>query len=268
MRKALFIIFISLVLIFLYGHYIEINNFKIHNYTIYNENIPDSFKELKIIHFSDVLYEQNYSENLLDKLVAKINEYKPDVIIFTGDLLKGDKQYNEEDYNLLADIFSKMDAKLFKFAVVGDNDESHLEEYKDILYKSDFILLDDENKLFFYKDNTPINIIGLRHEDKLDELLQTDTEYQYSLLITHKPDIIDKLNSYDIPTILVGHSLGGIINIPYYGGLFKKNGAQTYINDYYNVYNKELFISNGLGYEKFNFRLFNSPSINIYHFDN
>ena len=53
MKKILFIIIILLTLLFLYGRYIEPNNIIIKEYTINTEKIPESFKELKIVHFSD-----------------------------------------------------------------------------------------------------------------------------------------------------------------------------------------------------------------------
>jgi len=161
-----------------------------------------------------------------------------------------------------------MEASLYKYAVIGDNDNSKLDKYKDILYEANFNLLDNENMLFFYKDTTPINIIGLTNTDNFATLLEADVEYDYTLVITHKPDLILNLTSYDIDTIISGHSLGGIIEIPFYGGIIKKDGAKTYINDYYKLNNTEIFISNGLGYEDFNFRLFNTPSINVYRFNN
>ena len=164
-----------------------------------------------------------------------------------------------------------MEASLYKLAVIGDNDEKNLKEYKDILYESNFILLDNQNKLLFYKNETPINIIGITDITKIEDfntLLTTEVPYNYSLVITHKPDTFNELKKYNINTVIAGHSLGGLINIPYFGGLIKKEGAKTYLNDYYKENNQELFISNGLGYEEINFRLFNAPSINIYRFSN
>ena len=75
------------------------------------------------------------------------------------------------------------------------------------------------------------------------------------------------MSFYEIDTVLSGHSLGGIIKIPFYGGLIKMDGAKKYINGYYKNNKTALFISNGLGYYKFNFRLFNTPSINVYSFN-
>lgn len=267
MKKVITIIILILFCLFLYGKYIEINNFKIKEYTIKNKSIPESFKELKIIHFSDILYKSK-NENKIKDVITKINEQKPDIVIFTGDLFNSNEKYSDNDYKILTEHLNNINATLFKFAVIGDNDEKFLDKYKDILYESNFTLLNNENKLIFYKDITPINIIGLTNLDNIANLLETDVSYNYSLVITHKPDYLDNLSQYNIDTILSGHSLGGIMNVPFYGGIITKNGAKTYINDYYKVSNTEIFISNGIGNEKYEFRLFNTPSINIYRFDN
>ena len=265
MKKIFLFLIIIVVCIFLYGHYVEINNFKIHEYTIDTKDIPESFKDLKIVHFSDLLYEPSYSKNL-EKLVNNINQENADIIIFSGDLFKDGIKYSDEDYKYLSDNLKKIKASLYKYAALGDNDEKFLDKYKDILYDADFKLLNDESTLLFYKDETPINIVGITNPNKIEELLTKDEEYNYSLVITHKPDNITYLSNYDVDTILSGHSLGGLVNVPYYGGLIKKDGAETYINGTYEVNNTNLYISNGLGYENFNFRLFNTPSINVYRF--
>ncbi len=263
MRKFLLIILLCLISLFLYGKYIEVNKIKINYYEI-KGNVPGSFKDLKIVHFSDILYDKN--EERLNKIVAKINEEKADVIIFSGDLFKKGRKYSEDDLNVLKDNFKNLKASLYKIAIYGDNDYDEEKNYQDLLFDADFKLLNDSNMLFFYKDNTPINIIGLNDVTKIDDLLNTEIPVNYNLVITHKPDNFINLENKNINTVLSGHSLGGIINIPYVGGIIKKEGAKAYLNSYYNINDKELFISNGLGYEKVNFRLFNSPSFNVYHF--
>lgn len=267
MRRIIIIIFLLCTLVFLYGRYIEVNNFTTKEYTINSTEIPDSFTDLKIVQFSDILYDKDF--HFWDKLVDEINKNTPDIIIFTGDLFKKGVTYDDNDYDTIKKYLSKMEANLSKFAVIGDNDQEYIEKYTDILYETDFELLDNENKLFFYKDNTPINIIGITDFNNIPDfnsLLSSDVEFNYNLVITHTPDTVLQLAPYNIDCVLTGHSLGGIINLPFYGGIIKKNGAKTYINDYYKIQNTDLYISNGLGYEDFNFRLFNTPSINIYRF--
>ena len=266
MKRIIFTIILILAIVFLYGHYIEINNIKTHEYVIKNESIPDAFNELKIVHFSDILYNKN-SEKLVN-IRKKINQENADVIIFSGDLFKSGINYQEEDYNMLKKFLSSMDAELFKFAVIGDNDLAYLDQYKSILEASNFILLDNDYKLLFYKDITPINIIGLTDTtSNLEHLFTHEVDYNYTLAIMHKPDEIINLNKYKIDAVLSGHSLGGVINLPFYGGIMTKDGAKKYVNEYYLVNNTNLYISNGLGND-INYRLFNTPSYNVYRFSN
>ena len=269
MKKFLIFFTLFVILVFLYGHYIEVNFLTTHKYTIKDNDIPNSFKELKIVQFSDVLYtKEKNSQKLFEKAIKKINAENADIIIFNGDLFDKDIKYNENDYNYLKKELKKLEASLYKYAVIGDNDQKFIEKYKDILYEADFTLLDNESTLLFYKDETPINIIGLSDTSNISELMQKDVAYKYSLAIIHKPLNIDKITEQNIHTIFCGHTLGGIIELPYIGGLIKKDKDSIYTNGYYKVNNSNLYISNGLGYEKFNFRLFNVPSINVYQFAN
>lgn len=264
MRKIVLTIIVFLIMLFLYGRYIEPNNIKVKEIIISNTPISTSFGELKFLHFSDLLYDGNQKK--LEKIKNTINDLKPDIIFFTGDLFNNKITYNDDDFNNIKDFLENIDAELYKFAIIGENDINRLDKYKDILYESNFILLDNSNFLLFYKDNTPINIIGLNTNYDIEELLNSDIPYNYSIVLVHKPDEITNINIDKINLVLSGHSLGGIINIPYYGGLIKKDGANTYINNYYKVKNTDLYVSNGIGYDNFAFRLFNTPSISVFRF--
>lgn len=267
MKKIIFIIFIILVLIFLYGRYIEPTKLNVKQYVINTDKISESFKDIKIVHFSDLLYKRE--KDNLNKLKDLINKEEADIIVFTGDLFDSNTSYSEEDYNDLKEFLTSLNANFYKYAVYGEEDEKYLDKFKDIMYDSNFVILDNTSTLFFYKDVTPINIIGITNIDAdINSLLQSDIEYNYSLVIMHKPDYVDNLKEYNVDTVLSGHSLGGIINIPYYGGLIKMSGSNTYVNGNYKIDNTELFVNNGIGYKLFLFRLFNTPSISVYRFNN
>ena len=106
MKKFLIIFIIILILIFLDGHFLEPNLLKINEYNITSENITDSFNGFKIIQFSEILYNGQGLKNI-SKLVTKINEQKPDIIIYTGDLLNKNYQMNEKEINSIIEEFSK-----------------------------------------------------------------------------------------------------------------------------------------------------------------
>ena len=86
MKKAFIFLIIFISLIYLYGKYIEPYSFKVREYAITNERIPEFFDGYKIIHFTDLYY----NGDKLDKIVNHINELNTDLIVFTGNLLCND----------------------------------------------------------------------------------------------------------------------------------------------------------------------------------
>ena len=251
-------IMILLLLLFIYGRYLNTTGFKVHEYSI-KTNIPDNFNGLKIIHISDINYLHTTNKNELKNLVKKINLIKPDIVVFTGDLLNTNITYSDQDFKDLTKILNTIKTKIGKYAVNGEEDKK-FDEFETILKNSNFTILNNEYKYIYNKTNEPIIIAGI--SDNLKNIDYTNTTY--SILLVHKPDYIDDIDYNNYNLILSGHSLNGYINIPGIKNIFLEKGAKTYYNSYYKLNNTKLYISNGIGTKKFKFRILNKPSINFY----
>ncbi|MEG1142377.1 MAG: metallophosphoesterase [Clostridia bacterium] len=265
--KRFFLIFIlSISCFFLYARYINTTGLKINEASIESTTIPKSFNGFKIAHFSDTLLGNTTNIDTLKNIVKKINNSNPDLIVFTGDLISKEKNINEEEKETIINEFKSLKSSTNKYAVIGDNDEVNIDEYKDILEKSGFILLDNKKEYLFYKDITPIKVIGVNNKESIDTLLTNEEGIYptFTLALTHKSDNINFLKDKQIDVVLSGNSLGGLIRIPFIGGIIKKEGSKTYIDSYYEVNNTKLYVSNGIGTEKLKLRSFNTPSISIY----
>ncbi len=265
MRKIAFKIFLCLIILFvviyLDARYLNTTGLKVNEIPIYIDNFYDDYNGFKIAHFSDVLYGSTTDINSLKKVVTKINELNADVVIFTGNLLYNDNINTEETEKITKEL-SNIKAKLYKFAIIGNNDQDYLSTYQSILNESSFTLLDNTNKLIYNNSSIPLNFIGLTNTDNLELY---NNEY-FNITLTHYPDNIKKLDN--TPLVFAGHSLGGQIKIPFIGGLIKTEGANTYLDSYYEVNNTKLYISNGIGTTKLKIRLFNKPSITLYRLYN
>ena len=84
--------------------------------------------------------------------------------------------------------------------------------------------------------------------------------------MVHEPDaILDILEQKKSSSlILAGHSINGSINLPGIKQLLLPVGAREIKEK--EMKNKNIYISNGIGVNNINFRLFNTPSINLYRF--
>ena len=267
MKKVIIVIVVILLSLFLYSRFINTNGFKIVENTISITNIPDAFQDFKIVQFSDLLINSTKNVNDLENIVNQINEMKPDIIVFTGDLIYRDYNISEEEIENIKVNLKKLDCTLYKYAIIGDNDAESVDLYKEIINDSGFILLDNQSSYIFYKDVTPIKITGITDINNVDNALYIADELEtfYNIALTHEPDNIDTLANKDIDLVLAGHSLLGQIRVPFWGGILKKDGANKYLDDNYTTNNTQLFVSGGLGTDNnIPFRLFNKPQINLY----
>ena len=260
--QILLLLIIILFIFFIYARYINTKGLVVHESAIVKENINSDYNGFKIVHFSDIHYGRTTLEEDLSKIVEEINLLKPDIIVFTGDLFDSNN-ISDDDIKLVTNYFKKLESRLFKFAVIGDYDQKYLEEYQSILESSNFILLDNSSYLIYDNSSIPLNIVGLTNTNDISDLYNND---YFTITLIHEPDSTSNINNSDL--VFAGHSMGGQIKIPFIGGIIKKEGATTYINDHYVINNQSLYISSGIGTENFSFRLFNKPSINFYRLYN
>lgn len=266
MKKILIAIIILLSFVLIDGFFINPNGFKIVEKKIYVDNLPESFEDFKILQISDLLISNKKDINRLKNIKAKSNERKPDIIVFTGDLINSKNDLTDNDINDIIDILKSLECNLYKYSVIGDNDQKNIDLFNKIMNNSGFKILDNESTYLFYKDINPIKITGINTIDV--KTVETNEELTpiFNLVLMHYPDYADNL-SFDNAVALSGHSLKGKIRIPFYGGIIKKDGAKKYIDDYYEIDTNKLYVSGGIGTENVKFRFNNKPEINFYRLE-
>lgn len=269
LKKLIISTIIIIVLSLLYINLIGTKLIEVKEYKISSMSLPQSFNGLKIVHFSDIHYGTTINDIELNKMVNKINELKPDIILFTGDLIDKNINIDDKTKQEVIDILNKLEVKQYKYAIYGDEDNN--ESFKEIMESTNFILLDNSSTLLYYKDSNPILITGYNTIESSpnyslinDPVNEIDTNMFYKIVLVHEPDSFDYISSYNPNLVLAGHTLGNTINIPGIKNLFIQKNAKKYSNDYYNINNIDFYISNGLGTSNFKSRINNRPSINFY----
>ena len=255
--KNLFIIFILLAI---FVRFYGVSQIVTKEYSIISKEIPRGFDGMKIVQISDIHYGTTINESNLKKMVNKVNQLKPDIIVFTGDLVA--KGINPTD-KIKAEItvnLSKLKAPIVKYAIAS-NEDLESDSFYDLITNSGFTLLNNEAKLIYNNDDEPIELVGISNINNKIEL--TDN---YKIALIHKPDDFDNIKNDNYNIVMAGHNHGGIIRLPFLGGLINIEGAKKYHNDYYEIDNTKLYVSSGLGTSNINFRIFNQPSINLYRF--
>ncbi len=269
--NIIIIIAIFFTMVFLYAKYIGVKGIKTKEYRVESNILTSNFSGIKIVHFSDLLYKSTIVNEDVTELIDKINIFKPDIVVFTGDLVNENVTLTEEEKTFLIDNLSKIEATIGKYAIYGDSDY-HLDDYDEIMEQSDFQILNNSYEEIFYKTNESIYIVGLPSSIKdsidLNESFKfyDENNRKYIIVLVHDGNTIKFIDEskYEVDLILGGHSLNGSIVLPYYGGLFIDKNCYKYYNEYYSKGITNIYISSGLGTNKYKYRLNNKPSFNLY----
>lgn len=274
--NIIIILFLLLIGCFLYARYISTTGLIVKEYSVTSNKIPANFDGVKIIHISDIHYGSTTLMKDIKRLVNRVNEIEPDLIVFTGDLIDEAYTISDEDKSELIKQLSKLDNNLGKYAVYGEEDITN-EDFNIIMKDSGFTLLDNSYDLIYNKGLTPIYLGGtsssLSSTIDLDKTFlyykkETKSVYepQYKIILTHEGDNASDIISYDKDTdlILAGHSHNGQIVIPFYGGVYIPEGSKKYSAPHYNISGTNIYISSGIGTSIFTYRFLNKPSINLY----
>ena len=155
---------------------------------------------------------------------------------------------------------------------MGNHDYNKIETVENIYNDAGFNYLNNSYDIIYGKNSGKIFISGIssvsyKQDDMTSalEYLKDNKDIDYKIVLVHEPDFADNIiNEYSVDLILSGHSHNGQIRIPLVGALYTPENAKKYYDEYYSINNTDLYISSGIGVSKYNYRLFNHPSFNLY----
>jgi len=101
-----------------YGVVRNAYNYQFHKHKISLSKLPSKFKGFKIVQLSDIHAGSFNQTRPIERVIDQINDLKPDLILFTGDLVN-DLAEEMEPYKAL---FGKLKAKHGVYSVLGNHD--------------------------------------------------------------------------------------------------------------------------------------------------
>ncbi len=272
--KNILKVILLIALVTAYGHFIEPKIITHKEYNIKIENLTSNFEGFKIVHISDIHYGRVFDKKQMRKLINSINAQKPDIVVLTGDLIDKDTKINENIVKEISSELAKIETVAGKYAINGNHDLK-FDEWTNIISNSGFKNLNNTYDTIYKNGYNFMVIAGastFKDKQSINDKLKPALDYInafdkdgpfYNILIMHEPDYIDDLIDNKFNLILAGHSHAGQTRTPF-GPIILPNGATKYYESNYKLENSDLYISNGLGVSSYNFRLFNTPSYNIY----
>ncbi|MGC6431980.1 MAG: metallophosphoesterase [Jejuia sp.] len=268
----------------LYGIYKGKYNFKVLNYTLTFEDLPEAFDGYKLTQISDV---HSGSFDDIEKVkyaIDLINQQQSDVILFTGDMVNNEAK----EMKPYIEVFNKLKAKDGLYSVLGNHDygdyirwesdeakAQNLEDLKQIQKEIGFDLLLNESK-YLEKDGQKIALIGVENwgaggfkkVGDLKKAVSNISKDDFKILMSHDPSHWEKQvidDDYHYHLTLSGHTHGMQfgIEIP---GWFKWSPVKwryKYWAGIYEQLGQYINVNRGFGYLGFPGRVGIWPEITV-----
>ncbi|MCI8645513.1 MAG: metallophosphoesterase [Firmicutes bacterium] len=264
-KRTLFLLFILILLAALcagYARFIEPNRLTVSEI----EDASYSMKKsLTVAVFADTHFGFQYDTHDFQKVIDKVNENPPDILLFAGDLIDNLNEYPGDTAAISAKL-GEMKAKIGKYAVFGNHDYGGGAEYEyeAIMNAGGFQVLVNETVTF--KENN-LRLIGI--DDLLigygdPSVVNEAAPDMYNLVFCHEPDIVDKILDSNTDYMVAGHTHGGQIRVPFYTQKFLPSYGEKYIKGVYSLQNRNgtiLYVNSGLGTTKIPARLGAVPEL-------
>ena len=231
-KNILVIILIILVLLSCFSLYSSKYFLQCSYYSIENERIEHPFC---IVQISD-LHNSSFGKNN-ERLVKKILEQDPDIILITGDLINE----TEEDLSIAVKLISSLSSSKIPVYISYGNHENNYEKRFDNDITATYEEAGAKVLDFVYEDidvnGQKIRLGGVygyclaekylssgeAKKKEVDFLKEFQDTSLYTILMCHLPVtwiINNSLNEWGCDLVLCGHAHGGQIRIPFIGGLY------------------------------------------------
>ena len=262
--------------------------------------LPGSLNGLKLLHLSDLhAGAPGPGAMAVDKLVEASKRTRPDIVLFTGDMV--DKK---RDLRPHLDLLGRIEARYGKFAVLGNHDHGErknvirdlagrlvgrtidesvakvsagevtqtVDLYRQLLAEAGITLLENECAIV-EGEGWRVQVCGIDdmqygHADLAGTEARVDPEVPLRILMSHNPDAANCVTEGKFQLLLAGHTHGGQICIPKPGGriLLSTSGAE-FGEGLYHLHDLTMHVSRGVGTTFLPFRLFSRPEATLLEFD-
>lgn len=248
------------------------------------KNLPEPFKGFKIIHISDIHSGSLKEIDAVQKGIDLIQKQKPDLILFTGDLVND----RATEMNELSSVFGQLTAPKGVYSILGNHDygdyvqwpskqakEENLTALKEVHAAMGWRLLMNEH-VTIQHNGEQIKLVGIENwgakarfpkYGQMDKAMDGVDPNEVIILMSHDPSHWEAqvISAYpQVDLMLSGHTHGmqfGLEN-PY----FKWSPVQWVYKQWAGLYqqgNQKLYVNRGFGFLGYPGRVGIMPEITL-----
>jgi predicted MPP superfamily phosphohydrolase len=236
------------------------------------KDLPGAFHGYRIAQISDIHLDEFTEPFFFERVVHRINELAPDLVLITGDFIThGSLTFiaGRHAVHRCAEILTTLTAPL-RYAVLGNHDvavnapmviEALTSHGTPVLVNQYVAIEKNGDRLWICGLEDP----GTSHPN-LDLTIPAKPDAPV-ILMSHEPDYADTIVEHPrgplVDLVLSGHSHGGQVRLPFAGPLILPPLGQIYPEGLYHLKNIQLYVNRGIGTVGLPFRFNCPPEITI-----
>jgi len=263
------VLLVCSALIFVYDGYTKTH----YEITFYQETSKKVSQNIRLVVIADIHNREYGKEN--ETLIADVRALQPDLILFAGDMVI----QTRDDYEASLHLVEALSGVAPCYGIMGNHENQRIYHSGDSQLPERFEqaglkwLRNAGEKISIGMDT--LQLIGVEGTSygfeeyggrKAMEEMDFDPK-AYCIVMAHIPILFDsQLSDYDFDLGVAGHTHGGIVNIPYFGGLISDEEGlfPTYYAGRYTLKRQQtLLISRGLGDSRPIPRVNNMPELMV-----
>lgn len=247
------------LLLMAYGFFFGWRHLVVRSATCTSSLLPQAFDGYRVVQLSDIhigTFLRNRS--FVDKMVRAVNAQRPDLVVFTGDLVN----VSAQEIIPFQHALKQIQARDGVFSVMGNHDyceyvedksESNIRKNQTVLryleQKIGWRLLMNEH-VTLQRDGASIELVGVENISRppfpdygdLEKALEGTVAGTFKILLSHDPSHWrrDVLRNTDIALTLSGHTHAGQFSLGRFspakwaysewGGKYTEDGAMLYVS--------------------------------------
>lgn len=229
-------------------------------------NLPCELVGFKIAHISD-LHGKRFGKGN-SRLARLIDSMRPDVLCMTGDMVNGKR----DDGSAFIELLANLKGKYPRLYVTGNHENRNVwlsekanwEGFLSTLKKYGTTILDGSS---YSCEGRQVSFHGIKDYRKkhldIEESLGAKDEGAVNIALIHRPSRFESAAKAGYDLILSGHIHGGVVRIPFAGGLLSPDKAifPKYDKGIFHDFRSTLFITSGLGNSRLYPKLMNRPEV-------
>lgn len=193
-------------------------------YTLSSEKLPQSFGDFTIVQLSDIHGHIFGTDSA--RLVKKTAAQEPDIIVISGDMV----DENTEDLSEIESLLGQLREIAPVYYVSGNHEwwAGCLPELEEIFSRQDVRYLRNEYVMLESEQGESIALLGVEDPNgpadmikppELVEKLENEVGEGFRVLLGHRNYWRESYPELDVDLIFCGHAHGGIIRLPFLGGV-------------------------------------------------